>query len=293
MGQLFLTNALITGNTAATGGSGIANCPTSSLHIYVTNGAAIIDNTNDELFVSNTQQETHGGTPTLHLSSRMLGGNPYNWEVLSSTDEVNLDNTLDQEIPVENEIDFGNNPEYTYKERASQLATVTISGNTGAKYGGGIGSNGDVTIGTPDETEVSGEKTWNDDNKDGVRPESITIKLFADGDLIETKEVTEADDWKYTFSHLPTTVGGQAITYTIEEEPVAKYDAEYDGYNVSNTYNPEKPEEPEEPDKPNKPEEPKKTTKKTTSVESRAGFYAGMALFAVFGIVLFRRRKQS
>ncbi len=91
-------------------------------------------------------------------------------------------------------------------------------------------------------TSVSGSKTWNDNNnQDGLRPESITINLLKDGNKVDSKEVTANDNWSWTFANLEKYDGTREIVYTITEEQVAGYDAPYvEGYNVTNTRIPEK-----------------------------------------------------
>src|SRR5699024_6651695 len=96
---------------------------------------------------------------------------------------------------------------------------------------------------TPELTEVSGEKIWDDaDNQDGVRPEKITVNLLADGTVIDSKEVTAEDSWSYTFDNLPVYKPGevgQLIEYTVAEEAVKDYEVSYDGYDIMNSYTPE------------------------------------------------------
>ncbi|MBQ6789070.1 MAG: Cna B-type domain-containing protein, partial [Clostridia bacterium] len=88
---------------------------------------------------------------------------------------------------------------------------------------------------------VSGVKTWNDeDDRDGIRPESITINLLADGEKIDSKVVTEADGWAWTFEGLREYKGSSKIEYTVTEDAVEGYEAAVDGLNVTNTYVPEK-----------------------------------------------------
>ena len=94
----------------------------------------------------------------------------------------------------------------------------------------------------PEKISISGVKTWNDaDDMDGIRPDSITVKLFADGQLKETKTV-KADqngDWKYSFTDLDKSIPGRRdIVYTIEEEPVDGYETIVNGYNITNTHIP-------------------------------------------------------
>ena len=87
---------------------------------------------------------------------------------------------------------------------------------------------------------VSGAKTWNDgDNKDGKRPSSITVNLLADGVKVQSKTVTAADGWKYSFDNLPESKDGKKITYTVSEEAVPGYTTKVDGTNITNTYKPE------------------------------------------------------
>ena len=108
--------------------------------------------------------------------------------------------------------------------------------------------------------EISGVKTWVDENNlDGSRPASITINLLANGVIIDTKTVTEADDWAWTFSDLPRYKNGEEIVYTITEEAVAGYETVVDGFNVTNTHVPvlEEPDDPEVPLGPGEePEDP-------------------------------------
>ena len=89
----------------------------------------------------------------------------------------------------------------------------------------------------PDTVTVSGRKIWNDsDNKDRIRPSSITIRLLADGKEAGTKTVTAKDGWEYSFTGLPKASGGRAITYTIDEDKVNGYTKTVNGYNVTNTH---------------------------------------------------------
>ncbi|MBR5800681.1 MAG: Cna B-type domain-containing protein [Lachnospiraceae bacterium] len=122
-----------------------------------------------------------------------------------------------------------------------QLVTYTITEDEVTGYETEINGYDVTNTYTPETTEVSGEKTWDDaDNQDGKRPESITIRLFADGTEIDSVTVTEADDWKWSFTELPKyRDGGVEIVYTITEDEVADYDSEVDGYNVTNTHEPE------------------------------------------------------
>ena len=89
-------------------------------------------------------------------------------------------------------------------------------------------------------TEVSGTKTWNDNNnKFNTRPESITVKLIQNDKEID-KQVVKSDNhgnWTYRFDKLPKyDAEGKAYTYTIQEENVPGYTSEINGYDLVNTY---------------------------------------------------------
>ncbi len=96
----------------------------------------------------------------------------------------------------------------------------------------------------PEKTQVSGQKTWVDnDNQDGYRPDSITVRLFADGVEIDSKVVTAKDDWRYAFTNLDKYRDhGTKIVYSISEDPVPEYATTYDGFNITNTHITEKTE---------------------------------------------------
>ncbi|MEC2351366.1 Cna B-type domain-containing protein, partial [Bacillus toyonensis] len=84
-------------------------------------------------------------------------------------------------------------------------------------------------------TSVSGTKTWNDNNATD-RPSSIQVDLLQNGNVIQTKEVTAANSWNYTFADLAQyDANGVAYTYTVKEQPVAGYKTEVNGYNITNT----------------------------------------------------------
>ena len=96
---------------------------------------------------------------------------------------------------------------------------------------------------TTETTEVKGSKTWNDaDNQDGKRPESITVRLLANGEEKDSQTVTadENGNWTYSFEKLPKYEAGKEIVYTVTEDAVADYTTEITGYDITNSYAPEK-----------------------------------------------------
>ncbi len=93
----------------------------------------------------------------------------------------------------------------------------------------------------PEFVDIPVTKTWVDNNnKDGNRPSSVTIHLFADGQEIQSATLSDGNGWANVFAQLPkTNDAGAAISYTISEDPVEWYDSTINGYNVTNTYHPE------------------------------------------------------
>ena len=101
----------------------------------------------------------------------------------------------------------------------------------------------DITNTYTGKKMVEGHKSWQDENdKDGLRPESITIRLYADDEEVDSRIVTASDDWKWSFKDLPLAKDGQEIEYSIREDPVEGYESEISGYNVTNTHTPEEDE---------------------------------------------------
>ena len=84
---------------------------------------------------------------------------------------------------------------------------------------------------------IEGTKTWDDDNnRDGVRPQSITIHLMDGTTEVASQTVTEEDEWKWSFTDLPKYDDGEEIEYTITEEAVNAYTTTINGFDVTNTH---------------------------------------------------------
>lgn len=181
----------------------------------------------------------------------------------------------------------GKEIKYTVKETAMTEYKATITTDKDGKY----------TITnehTPEKTAVKGHKIWKDeDNKDGIRPASITVKLLADGkETGQTATVSETSGWTYEFTGLDRYREGKEITYTVEEVNVPDgYTASVEGYNITNTHTPEKPT----PGKPNEPGKPKKGGElpNTGSESNQATLVAGIALLGLGTGFLARRKKED
>ena len=107
----------------------------------------------------------------------------------------------------------------------------------------------------PEKISLQGQKIWDDmNNIDQIRPVSITVKLYANGeDTGKTATVTENNGWRYEFSNLDKYKDGKLITYSVKEVNIPNgYEVEENGMNIINHHKPNKPKDPE----PNKPKDP-------------------------------------
>lgn len=148
----------------------------------------------------------------------------------------------------------------------------------------------------PDMTEVVVKKVWDDkENKDGLRPEKISIRLLADGQEVAVKEITATDNWQASFTDLPVYKDGKKIVYTITEDPVAGYTSKIDGFTVTNRHIPPTtpPSTPEKPETPTTPREGKKKILPSTGEVIAYGLTILGALLAVFALALLLRGKRK
>lgn len=99
----------------------------------------------------------------------------------------------------------------------------------------------DITNTIIEETTIiEGIKTWVDNNnQDGIRPESIELILKADGVEVTGQTPTwvkNGNVWTYEFTNLPLKSNGVKIIYTVVETPVSGYTTTQDGFNITNTH---------------------------------------------------------
>ena len=177
----------------------------------------------------------------------------------------------------------------------------------------------------PDMTEVVVKKVWDDkENKDGLRPEKISIRLLSDGQEVAVKEITATDNWQASFTDLPVYKDGKKIVYTITEDPVAGYTSKIDGFTVTNRHIPPTtppstppttppttpppttpptppsttppttpPSTPEKPETPTTPREGKKKILPSTGEVIAYGLTILGALLAIFALALLLRGKRK
>ena len=146
---------------------------------------------------------------------------------------------------------------YTVVERNAEtlvkyytLTSASVTGMTIAVGPGGEATvklfNQYVPAPTPEPdaefVDIPVTKTWNDNNnKDGNRPDSITVRLYADGVEVDSHVLTAAEGWSFTFTEKPRYQDDNKteIVYTVNEDAVSMYTATINGYNIVNNYHPE------------------------------------------------------
>ncbi|WP_257143917.1 Cna B-type domain-containing protein, partial [Bacillus cereus] len=68
------------------------------------------------------------------------------------------------------------------------------------------------------------------------RPSTIKVELLQNGKVIDTKEVSKATNWKYTFEKLQAyDANGAAYKYEVKEQAVPGYESKVNGTDITNT----------------------------------------------------------
>lgn len=324
-GELFLDNVVVTNNEAKIQGGGYASCPVSNTKIYV--GGAIYgnsksDSTNDarEIYIysdTGSWLGAHAGNPKYYISDTMLGGIPYNWK-----DENN------KEVPL-NKLSgtlMGDGTELKLhtdsvgNANTLSLAKVFITGNYSETRGGGIGSNGDVTIGKAGGLfNIDVDKTWDDNNnQSGTRPSTIEIELFRkvkgssdDPEFIgyETMVPDTSGNWSLTINNLLIKdSNGNDYEYSIKERTVSGYKAtitgdQTSGFVIDNCKLPNKPTNPINPKTNKENNNPNTETQKDPSLnlygyvvpntgdERTVYIWIGILVVAIGGLLIINRKK--
>lgn len=274
-----LKNTLVSENTAGTSGSGVAKgggiwlCPTGELVMHVTDGAAILNNTapvdpasatSGDMYGDDIAHDNLGSANSAHLEldSRMLGGGQTTYFKDGGTGKPRFDaaapgrEQVFQDVPAAEQ-----DPDKDYRQTlqnaglkmltseenaaaAAEWAQLVITGNR-APRGGGIGSNGTVVFGTPEDTEFPVLKKWQDQQGNPLPEDSETLQPvlvqpmgtlvgrdeepFPVGDPVE---LNKDNNWSYTFTDLPThrTIDGEEVEIRYS---LAELDAE--GFEVTIT----------------------------------------------------------
>ena len=135
--------------------------------------------------------------------------------------------------------------EYTVEEVEIEGYESSIAGS--ATLGFVITNTEEDTPIEPETTKVSVEKKWI-----GTVGENVTVNLLANGKKVKDVVLSSANDWKHTFTDLPTVDGDdKAIEYTVEEVEIEGYESSIAGsaalgFVITNTEE-DTPTEPEDP----------------------------------------------
>lgn len=107
----------------------------------------------------------------------------------------------------------------------------------------------------PKLTDFTVTKVWDDnDNAAGLRPDTIIVHLYQDGQPYNNMMVTlnESNNWTYTWTGLPA-AGGE---YSVVEDPVEGYEGSAVTTGNEMVLTNKIVDQPDQPDNPNKPDQP-------------------------------------
>lgn len=247
-GNLNITNALITDNTAGGYGGGVAACPTGETLITHTDGAAIYENIDygkkmsgggndktadkevaqkNDTFTSNGHKDyfcvrSGGNNPISLVTGRMLGDGAANWTGSSDGKHITISKTG---YATANYL-FGlaADPNSEALAAAKNAARVIITGNQSSIHGGGIMTNGGLILGkreaivtaTP-ELDIIGTKAL---LKDGVAQDSgrdFTFQLTDETGKVFGTATSDAATGQFTISPDEQYSQAETRTYTLSE----------------------------------------------------------------------------
>lgn len=174
-GEMTVMNALITKNNADGFGAGVSACPTGNTKIVTDQGAAIYGNKaegkhysrgsngkNEDAIVyrfykdnSRTDYQDYflahpSNTGSYKITNAMLGGGSENYSG-TFKDESSYEQSDDDKNPTVKFIGLSASPSNESIAKAVALASTYISGNYSHNHGGGIMTNGMLTLGESDE----------------------------------------------------------------------------------------------------------------------------------------------
>ncbi len=227
-GRLQLYNAVIRNNTAGSPGGGLAGCNTSRTEIYLNDGGVFYQNTGfgkkDDILLSDSSggaMET--SAPYSFVSEYMLGGAPYFWKHVGSDEDYGVNYLHNNYLVKHMYTNAADDSESI--DKALALAKVFIQYNSSVVRGGGIGSNGDVILGTApieDATvDISVKKVWEDGDYGVPRPAQVAVWLLRNNEKVGCVEIDSDDnEWpEVSFTLQPKwDSAGTEYEYTIFEE---------------------------------------------------------------------------
>ncbi|GEM_PF-2251866 len=253
---LRLYNTVVKENTATSMGGGIWACRTGDIKVYVTDGGAVYDNTAQEekgILIPNPGAGDDFASyakllsnSSVTLYARMLGGGLNHYYLdggvtsfSTSAHEHHHNESIGLGTPSENGIRYN---EYTHavpyvhtenekgsvslknivsdadKTAAEGEAKLIIANNT-ASRGGGIGTNGNLIIGTPDEEtySVTVKKAWSNDTPEEKKT-AVSVYLKIGEEKLGPVTLNKENGWTASFTGL--TDKPDKVKYAVAEDPV-------------------------------------------------------------------------
>ena len=234
-----IKNALVTENTATIQGGGIWACPKGTVNLGTdiaifensagesADDAAFLLKWNKTYSTSFTNQQYGGGIVTWYRDTSISHGDP-NYGLFAglrfdASDPGNPVGLVSGDIN-----GYGLKAVVSKESKAlAEQAPLKITNNE-AQRGGGIGTNGEVTV--PGElsgnTSVTVHKVWSGNS--GNDPSTVKVNLIRTKNeksqtiatviLSENSKDKDGNAWSYTFSNLDNT-----YTYTVTEDEVSGY----------------------------------------------------------------------
>ena len=131
------------------------------------------------------------------------------------------------------------------------------------------------------KTSVRVTKLWA-----GTPTDSITVHLYADGEKVDSRQLSAATNWQFTFTDLNQYKEGKEIVYTVAEEEVPGYTAlitgdARSGFVITNTQT-----APQEPSQPAPPHSPR------TGDDMNILLYGGLMAVSLLAVIFLIRRRR-
>ena len=163
----------------------------------------------------------------VHVEGHIIWDDENNNDGLRPVDRnvsLRVGNTFEtQVVDVSNEwsYDFGN--KYAYTNGAP--TSIILSVNSLSSYASVLDGWNIVLSHTPAKRTITGQKNWDDSGHSAARPDSIVLRLNADGEEVASQVVTAnaSGSWLYSFNDMYSKKAGNTINYTIAEDPVLYY----------------------------------------------------------------------
>ena len=236
---LKIHNAVVKENHATVLGGGLWACPTGDVELFVTNGAALYDNSSDGAGDDLVSVKIPSKNHVLTLADRALGGGQIFWykdggvdnsSVLGYSDGSSRYTADDTSAPLNPILEYGDSIALKAvmsdgaKSAAMNTSSLIIRGNE-APRGGGIGTNGGIILGDEQKYDytLKVKKQWTDLPEESLKvPVTVFLKV---GDIqLDSVELNEENQWEASFEGLPDSDSLKGnISYAVVESPVPEH----------------------------------------------------------------------